>query len=67
MKQMSDETNSEGFTPHNTVDYLTTTTDIQLYIAEWGSRVDDCLPLLQLLLENSVEAVKRMRKEEKGE
>ena len=64
---MSDETNSEGFTPHNTVDYLTTTTDIQLYIAEWGSHADDDLALLQLMLENSMEAVNRMQKKETSE
>lgn len=29
---------------------------------EWGSHAEDSLPLLQLMLENSAEAVKRMDK-----
>ena len=54
-------------TLHNTWDYLTTTADIQLYIADWGSHADDDLSLLQIMLENSLEAVNRMQKKEQGE
>ena len=53
-------------TVHNTVDYLTTTEDIKFYLEAWGEdegRGDD-LELLQLMLENSVKAVIKLRQEQ---
>ena len=50
-------------TVHNTVDYLTTTEDIKFYLEAWGEDEGDDLELLQLMLENSVEAVIKLRQE----
>ena len=51
-------------TVHNPVDYLTTTEDIKFYLEEWGLEVGDDLELLQLMLENSVKAVIKLRQSE---
>ena len=51
-------------TVHNTVDYLTTTEDIKFYLEAWGEDEGDDLELLQLMLENSVEAVIKLRQEQ---
>lgn len=51
-------------TVHNTVGFLTTTEDIKSHIEEWGLEVDDDLELLQLMLENSVKAVIKLRQEQ---
>ena len=51
-------------TVHNTVDYLTTTEDIKFYLEAWGEDEGDDLELLQLMLENSVKAVIKLRQEQ---
>ena len=51
-------------TVHNTVDYLTTTEDIKFYLEAWGEDEGDHLELLQLMLENSVEAVINLRQQQ---
>jgi hypothetical protein len=48
-------------TVHNTVDYLTTTEDIKFYLEEWGEDEGDNLELLQLMLEDGVKAVIKLR------
>lgn len=53
-------------TVHNTVDYLTTTEDIKFYLETWGEDKGDNLELLQLMLEDSVKAVIKLR-QERGE
>jgi len=53
-------------TVHNTVDHLTTTEDIKFYLEAWGEDEGDDLELLQLMLENSVKAVIKLR-QERGE
>lgn len=51
-------------TVHNTVDYLTTTEDIKFYLEEWGEDEGDNLELLQLMLEDGVKAVIKLRQEQ---
>ena len=51
-------------TVHNTVDYLTTTEHIKFYLEAWGEDEGDDLELLQLMLENSVEAVINLRQQQ---
>ena len=51
-------------TVHNTVDYLTTTEHIKFYLEAWGEDEGDDLELLQLMLENSVKAVIKLRQEQ---
>ena len=45
-------------------DYLTTTEDIKLYLEAWGGEEGDNLELLQLMLEDSVKAVIKLRQEQ---
>ena len=51
-------------TVHNPVDYLTTTEHIKFYLEAWGEDEGDDLELLQLMLENSVKAVIKLRQEQ---
>ena len=51
-------------TVHNTVGFLTTTEDIKFYLEAWGEQDGDDLELLQLMLENSVKAVIKLRQEQ---
>jgi hypothetical protein len=51
-------------TVHNTVDYLTNIKDIELYLEAWFELSSDDLITLQLILENSVKAVIKLRQEQ---